>query len=39
MQDATGIQCQFDTVNVLVNGKNEVRLHYSPVKDDIISRE
>jgi hypothetical protein len=39
IQDGTGIQCQFDKVNILVKGKSETKHDYSPVKGEIVGQE
>lgn len=39
MQDGLGIRCAFRKVVVTKDGKNENRIKYSPVKDEIISPE
>jgi murein DD-endopeptidase MepM/ murein hydrolase activator NlpD len=35
-QDATGVKCFFDEVDVIHDGKADREKHYSPVRDDIV---
>jgi murein DD-endopeptidase MepM/ murein hydrolase activator NlpD len=38
IQDGTGIKCYFENVFVTKAGESTTHKHYSPVKDDVISR-
>ena len=38
LQDATGIKCYFENIAVADADKSATQKHYSPVKDDIVSR-
>ena len=37
IQDGTGIKCYFLKVNVTKDGKEELKINYSPIKDEIIN--
>jgi hypothetical protein len=39
IQDATGIRCLFDKVNVTRNGKTESKTDYSPIRGDIVEQQ
>jgi murein DD-endopeptidase MepM/ murein hydrolase activator NlpD len=36
IQDGTGIKCLFRKVSVIVNGQEQVKTNYSPIKGDVI---
>lgn len=39
IQDGTGIKCYFQKVNVIEDGKKQVKMNYSPIKGDMIVAE
>jgi murein DD-endopeptidase MepM/ murein hydrolase activator NlpD len=39
IQDGTGIKCLFEKVKITVNGQEQLKTNYSPVKEDIITAD
>jgi hypothetical protein len=39
IQDGTGIKCYFQKVNVIENGKKQLKMNYSPIKGEVVFAE